>query len=544
MSRLRSVAGSTLLLVVACAPADAPVSLEALSPVPSRPINVVPAPQVVESADGGFRFSAATRVAVVPEFAAVTRQQLGMLRDATGYSLEVDPEQGRIAVRLDVGLPAEGYRLQISSGALQIDAADEAGVFYAFQTISQMLPRAEAGSSDFDGWSVPAGRIEDWPRFPYRGMHLDVGRHFFDVAFVKRYIDTMARFKFNQFHWHLTEDQGWRVEIDAYPRLTSVGAWRSETTVDKNVDPYIGDGVPHGGYYTKDEIREIVAYAAERFVTVIPEIEMPGHATAAIAAYPELGCTGAALEVSTNWGVHDTIFCPSEATFDFIEAVLAEVVELFPSEYIHIGADEVPKRQWRESELAQQIIQREGLADEDELQSWFIRRVEVMLAAHGRRLVGWDEILEGGLAPDATVMSWRGTEGGIAAAQQGHDVIMTPVEHADFDFYQGDPATEPLAMSWAGFGIDLATVYAFEPVPDVLTDDEAVHILGPQANVWTEYIKTADYVEYMAYPRAIALSEVAWSARGARDYDGFLARLRAIQPLLDELELNYRPLDH
>ena len=304
----------------------------------------------------------------------------------------------------------------------------------------------------------------------------------------------MSRYKFNQFHWHLTEDQGWRIEIKKYPLLTEVGAWRKETIVDKNFDPYIGDGIPHGGYYTQDEIREVVAYAAERYVNVIPEIEMPGHSSAVVAAYPEFGCTGAKVEVPTTWGIKDEILCPSEATFSFLEDVLTEVIELFPGKYIHIGADEVPKTKWENSSLAQEIIRREGLDGEHELQSWFIRRIETFLNANNKSLIGWDEILEGRLAPNATVMSWRGVVGGIEAAKQGHDVIMTPTKYAYFDFYQADPATEPLAMNWAGFTIPLDTVYTFEPVPSELSSEEAKHILGAQANVWTEYISTPEYV--------------------------------------------------
>jgi hexosaminidase len=294
----------------------------------------------------------------------------------------------------------------------------------------------------------------------------------------------------NRFHWHLTEDQGWRIEIQKYPRLTEIGAWRKETMVEKNFDPYVGDGIPYGGFYTQDEVREIVAYAAERHVTVVPEIEMPGHSTAALAAYPELACTEGPFEVSTIWGVKEDIYCPSEETFAFLEDVLAETMELFPSEYIHIGGDEVPKRRWEESELAQEVMRREGLADEHELQSYFIRRIEAFLLAHGRRLIGWDEILEGGLAPEATVMSWRGMEGGIEAARQGHDVIMTPTSHAYFDYYQGPAEEEPLAI---GGYLPLKKVYEFEPVPEELTEEEGQHILGAQGNVWTEYIKTPSW---------------------------------------------------
>ncbi len=527
-----------LVAAAACAPAAPPLPQPAVIPA----VAVVPMPQSVVPADGYFRLTADTRVDVAPELGETVEAQLAALRVATGFNFASDPNTARWRVLLAPDLPAEGYRLHIATEGLAIEASDPAGVFYAFQTLRQLLPaqvesRALAAGVD---WVLPAVAIEDAPRFPYRGMHLDVGRHFFDVEFVKKYIDTMSRLKLNRFHWHLTEDQGWRIEIDAYPNLTETGAWRAETTIEKNINPYIGDGVPHGGFYTKAEIRDVVAYAAARFVTVIPEIEMPGHATAAIASYPELGCTDVQLEVGRNWGIQDTIFCPQEETFEFLETVLGEVVELFSSEYIHIGGDEVPKRQWAQSPVAQEVMRREGLANEEELQSWFIRRIEAVLRGHGRRLIGWDEILEGGLAPDATVMSWRGVEGGIEAARQGHDVVMTPVEHAYFDFYQGDPETEPLAMSWAGFGITLEKAYAFEPVPAELTAAEARHILGAQGNVWTEYIGTTDHVEYMAFPRGIALAEVAWSPRDGRDYADFVERLSPLLAHLDALGINYR----
>ncbi len=503
---------------------------------------VIPLPTSLTDGEGFFLLTATTVVETDPAFAEVVESQVAALRRATGLSLAAGVEGPRIAVAFVQGLPPEAYDLRVSAAGVEIAASGQAGVFYAFQTLRQLLPAEIESRVPVDGvlWVLPAVEIADFPRFPYRGMHLDVGRHFFDVDFVKKYIDTMARFKLNRFHWHLTEDQGWRIEIDAYPKLTQIGAWRRESPVGDNLDPYVGDGVPHGGFYTKDEIREVVAYAAERFVTVIPEIEMPGHATAAIAAYPELGCTSEQLQVSTTWAVHDTIYCPQEATFEFIETVLSEVIELFPSEYIHIGADEVPKRQWERSAVAQGVMRRERLETEEQLQSWFIRRVEAYLRSQGRRLIGWDEILEGGLAPDATVMSWRGTKGGIEAARQGHDVIMTPIEHAYFDFYQGEPESEPLAMNWAGFSISLRTAYEFEPVPDVLTEEEARHILGPQGNVWTEYIATPEHVEYMAYPRALALAEVAWSSREARDWPDFVLRLGEVLPHLDVLNVNYR----
>ncbi len=423
----------------------------------------------------------------------------------------------------------ESYRLTVEATGVAVRAPGTAGRFYALVTLQQLV--------DASPGAVPAITIDDAPRFPWRGLHLDVGRHFQPASFVMRYIDLMARFKLNTFHWHLTEDQGWRVPIAKYPRLTEVGGCRSETMLEKNFSPYVGDGVAHCGAYTKAEIREVVAYAAARQVTVVPEIEMPGHAVAALAAYPELACTPGPFSVRTTWGVDDNILCPSERTFAFLEDVLTEVMELFPSRYIHIGGDEAPKVRWRESALAQEVIRREGLKDEHELQSWFIRRIEAFLNRHGRRLVGWDEILEGGLAPNATVMSWRGTAGGIAAARAGRDVVMTPNSHLYLDYYQGDPRFEPLAI---GGLLPLERVYSYEPIPEELGPAEATHILGAQGNVWTEYLKTPAAVEYMAYPRAIALAEVAWSPRASRDWAGFSARLPHALRALDRSGVNYR----
>jgi hexosaminidase len=431
----------------------------------------------------------------------------------------------------------EHYVLEVTETSITIEAATHAGLFYGLQTLRQLVRRGESGSAD--AGEVPAVLIQDRPRFEYRGMHLDVGRHFFPVAFIKRYIDLITMYKMNRFHWHLTEDQGWRIEIKKYPRLTEVGAYRRETILEKNFDPYVGDGIPYGGYYTQDEIREIVEYAGQRYVTVIPEIEMPGHSTAALAAYPELACTEGPFEVATKWGIHDDIYCPKEETFEFLEDVLTEVMNLFPSNYIHIGGDEAPKTRWEESDLAQDVIRREGLADEHELQSYFIKRIERFLLQNGRRLIGWDEILEGGLAPAATVMSWRGVAGGIEAARQGHDVIMTPTSHMYFDYYQDDPEREPLAI---GGHIPLAKVYEFEPVPPELSGQEATHVLGAQGNVWSEYMKTADYVEYMVLPRMLALSEVVWSPAEVRGWEFFKWRLRSHFERFDRMGVRYRAL--
>ena len=519
-----------------------------LSSACSTPRNpsVIPQPVQMEVGRGIFDLDADTRIVLTNptnEVQQLTESWARPIRATSGFNLQLvdtpsDAPSNTITLRLsrDASHPAEGYRLNVTSDVVTVEAKTPAGLFYGLQTLTQLL---SGGHSS--GWSVPVVQIVDTPRFAYRGMHLDVGRHFFPVAFVKKYIDLLAMYKMNKFHWHLTEDQGWRIEIKKYPKLTEIGAYRKETVVGKNFErfdrPYVGDGQPHGGFYTQDEVREVVAYARARYIDVIPEIEMPGHATAALAAYPELACTDGPFNVPTTWGIFEDVFCPKEETFQFLEDVLTEVIALFPSQYIHIGGDEVLKVRWKESELAQEVITREGLADEDELQSYFIKRIESFLLAQGRRLIGWDEILEGGLAPDATVMSWRGMEGGIEAARQGHDVIMTPTSHTYFDYYQGDPVQEPLAIRGL---TPLEKVYGFEPVPETLSAEDAAHILGAQGNVWTEYMATTDHVEYMVFPRMLALAEVVWSPQELRNWEDFVQRLPAQLQHLDTLGVNYR----
>jgi hexosaminidase len=475
------------------------------------------------------------------ELEALARLGGDLVSAATGVPAAVvldGPRAGDVQLRLtpDSGSGAESYHLVVSREGVTISSGGGAGLFYGLQTLRQLL-EARVSPAGGSARGVPAVAIHDGPRFLYRGLHLDVARHFFPPDFVKRYIDLMAQFKMNRFHWHLTDDQGWRIEIARFPSLTSVGACRRETMVEKRFNPYVGDGMRYCGFYTQEEIREIVAYARSRYVTIVPEIEMPGHAKAALAAFPELACTPGPFEVRTTWGVDDDVFCPSDSTFAFIEGVLTEVMQLFPGEYIHIGGDEVPKTRWRASALAQELMRREGLKDENELQSYFIRRVERFLRQHNRRLIGWDEILEGGLAPEATVMSWRGTGGGIAAAREGHHVVMTPNSPLYFDHYQGAAAYEPLAIGGLS---PLERVYAYEPIPDSLTVDQARHILGAQANVWTEYLKTPAAVEYMVYPRALALAEVVWSPRERRDWASFAARLPFALRALDRLAVPYR----
>ena len=515
---------------------------------------IVPRPALLEPLGGTFELDGRVRAVLShprdPGLRAAAEFWLSGVRNATGLDLPIAEDlapgsPGTVSFVLDESSDeagAESYRLRVDSAEIVLSAGTSTGIFYGVQTLRQLLPVAfEAGTGSEGGWSIPAVRIEDSPRFPYRGMHLDVGRHVFPVEFIKKYLDLLALYKLNTFHWHLTEDQGWRIEIKKYPRLTEVGAYRKETILEKNFDPYVGDGIRYGGFYSQDEVRDVVAHAAERHITVIPEIEMPGHSLAALAAYPELACTEGPFEVGTRWGVYEDVYCPSETTFGFLEDVLTEVFELFPSRYIHIGGDEAPKVRWKESPIAQAVMQREGLASEEELQSYFIGRIERFLLDHGRRLIGWDEILEGGLAPQATVMSWRGTEGGIEAARLGHDVIMTPYSHVYFDYYQNeDRSQEPLAI---GGYTPLAKVYEFEPVPEGFTPEQTRRVLGAQGNVWTEYMKTSEHVEYMVFPRLLALAEVVWSPRAARDWSDFVGRLPAQLQRLDALGVNYRSPD-
>ena len=429
--------------------------------------------------------------------------------------------------------PTESYALRSEPSSIRIEA-HENGQFYAIQTLLQMIPTEVRGPV-----KVPGVHIVDSPRFGYRGMHLDIARHFQPVEFVKKYIDQMSRFKFNRFHWHLTDDQGWRIEIKKYPKLTEIGSKRPETHTGYYTPTFKGDGVPHSGFYTQEQIKDVVAYAKERHITVIPEIELPGHASAALAAYPELGCkTDYKYEVQKTWGIFKETFCPTETTFKFLEDVLDETIRLFPdSPYIHIGGDEVLKDHWKESDYVQELKKRENLKDEHEVQSYFVRRIEKFINSKGKKIIGWDEILEGGVAPNATIMSWRGEKGGIEAAKAKHDVIMTPNTYVYFDYGQGDPAYEPLNI---GSYVPLEKVYGWNPVPKELSAEEAKYILGGQANIWTEYIKTPSHVEYMAFPRMLALSEVLWSRQEDRNFEDFQNRLQNILPRLDKAGVNYR----
>ena len=427
----------------------------------------------------------------------------------------------------------EGYELKIEENSILIASKNSKGAFYAVQSLLQLMPIKSNGLAI----AIPCLELQDEPQFKYRGMHLDVGRHFFSVDFIKKYIDLIARLKMNTFHWHLTEDQGWRIEIKKYPKLQEIAAFRNETLVGHyNDQPHQFDGKKYGGFYTQEQIKEVVAFANTRQVTIIPEIEMPGHSQAAIAAYPALGCTGKQVEVATKWGVFNEVYCPKESTFKFLEDVIDEVVALFPGKYIHIGGDEAPKTNWKKCAHCQKLIKKEGLKDEHGLQSYFIARMEKYINTKGKQIIGWDEILEGGLAPNATVMSWRGTSGAIQAAKEGHDVILTPGSHCYFDHYQSDNENEPLAIG--GF-LPLEKVYHFNPIPEELSDQEASYVLGAQGNVWTEYMQTEKQVEYMAFPRVVALSEVVWSSPENKNYTDFINRLEQYQKRLDLLDVNY-----
>lgn len=464
------------------------------------------------------------------------------IQEATGKELKMvaEDESGNNAILLKLGLSSdnpEAYRLEVAPNNIVITGASEAGVFYGIQTLRKSLPVAKGVNVSF-----PPVEIKDYPRFAYRGMMLDVCRHFFTLDSVKRYIDMLALHNINRFHWHLSDDQGWRIEIKKYPELTKIGSLRSGTVLGKNTDEY--DSIPYGGFYTQEEAKEIVAYAKDRYITVIPEIDMPGHMQAALAAYPELGCTGGPYEVWKRWGVSKDVLCAGNPkTIEFIEGVLDEITEIFPSEYVHIGGDECPKDHWKTCPKCRTMIKTLGLKADKEhsaearLQNYVMSCAEKFLAGKGRRIIGWDEILEGDLIPGATVMSWRGTKGGIEAAKRGHNVIMTPHIYLYFDYYQSeDTEREPLAM---GIPITVEKVYSLNPTPDVLTDEQKKYIIGVQANVWAEYIPTFSHVEYMTLPRMAALSEVQWTMPDRKNYLDFLNRLSHLKRQYDLQGYNY-----
>jgi len=499
-------------------------------------INIIPAPLSVKTQNGSFIINGNTKLLISDNDLKVTQVAVYFTDRINAVSNFVikpvnQPENEKLTnfIRFklinDETLGEEGYRLNIEKKGVTVEAANPKGLFYAVQTIFQLLPPQIMSATKIDSiaFKMQAVKIFDKPRFSYRGMHLDVCRHFMPVDFIKQYIDLLAMFKLNTFHWHLTEDQGWRIEIKKYPKLAQISSMRAETVVGHAGSSKTFDGIPHGGYYTQDQIKEVVDYASKRFITIIPEIEMPGHSLAALAAYPQLSCTGGPFKVATTFGVFDDIYCAgNDSTFIFLQDVLDEVMTLFPSKYIHIGGDEAPKVRWHECPKCQALMKTEGLKNENELQSYFIKRIEKYVVSKGRKIIGWDEILEGGLAPEATVMSWRGIEGGIEAAKQHHDVIMASNDYTYFCYYQADPDAEPLAI---GGNLPLKKVYEFEPLPPGLSTEEAKHIIGAQGHVWTEYMKTPNDVEYMLLPRLFALSEAVWTSNERRNWYDFRNRL-------------------
>lgn len=492
---------------------------------------IIPMPNELAPMQGVYVLQGEKTVAVPSGEAAM--KVFHYLEDAlknTSVTLKGISETGKadICLSIDNSLPDEAYTLEVSSDRINISSNETAvGFFYGVQSLLQLMPAAiYDGDRKYEGKiRIPAVSITDAPRFPHRGAMMDVGRNFLPKEEVLKFLDLMAFYKLNKFHFHLTDDQGWRVEIKKYPKLTEIGSYRKQTQIGHS-DYYFPrryDGKEKRGYYTQEEIKEIVKYASDRFITVIPEIEMPGHASAALASYPELSCgLGKTYVVRDYFDVFDEVYCPKEHTFEFLQNVLTEVMELFPSHYIHIGGDECPKKAWKKCVHCQHLMKREGLPNEEALQSWFIHRIEQFVNSKGRDIIGWDEILEGGLAPNATVMSWRGEKGGIEAAHQRHKVIMTPGKKCYLDYYQESPEFAPLAIG--GF-LPLDTVYNYNPLPAELTPEEQAYIIGVQANIWGEYIQTPEYFEYMAFPRLLAMSEVQWTQPEHKDFESFARRL-------------------
>lgn len=509
-------------------------------------MGIIPAPVSVKKYKGEFKLNSETIILTdspnhkAVKFFSEYLRKAGMTNSVTDMSfLDEKHRKVKNVITLSVNhkgeIPLEGYELNVDDGKVTL-VGRNAGLFYGVQTLIQLM------QGNKNGFTIPSASIKDYPRFPYRGMHLDVARHFFDVDYVKRYIDAMAYYKLNHFHWHLTDDQGWRIEIKKYPKFTEVGSKRAQSKIGSQSkgDPELFDNTPLEGFYTQEQIKEIVAYADARFITVVPEIEMPGHSMAAIASYPELSCDPSkSYKVGEKWGEYKDVYCPTEETFTMLNNILAEVMDLFPGKYIHIGGDEVPKDAWKASDFCKQLIADRNLKDEEGIQSYFISRMEKYINANRHSIIGWDEILEGGLAPNATVMSWRGETGGIKAAQMGHDVIMTPGSGGMyFDHLQAKNPQEPLAI---GGNAPLSKTYAYNPVPTELAKDQQKYILGVQANLWTEYIATPAKADYMLLPRMLALAEVAWTPTANKNFENFSnERLPHHLAQLDAKGYNYR----
>ena len=527
-------------LFLLCATAALCLFASCESPTKQMPynqgINVIPKPLSLVQNEGSFKVTKSTKFyASTPEAKTIATFFASKIESSTGYDLAISEEEvssNAIALLIDNSLEVndEGYTLDATDKLVSIKAKTAKGLFYGMQTLMQLLPAEIESTTVVNGiaWTLPCVTIKDEPRFAYRGIMLDPCRHFIPVENIKKQLDVLALFKINQFHWHLTEDQGWRIEIKKYPKLTEIGS--------KRVD---GEGTEYSGFYTQEQIKEVVAYASERFINVIPEIELPGHALAAISAYPDLSCKGDSLSPRIIWGVEEDVYCAGkEETFKFLEDVISEVVTLFPGEYFHIGGDECPKVRWEKCPLCQKRMRENKLKNEHELQSYFVQRIEKVLASHGKKMIGWDEILEGGLAPSATVMSWRGEDGGIAAASMDHDVIMTPGSNGMYlDHYQGDSKIEPVAIG--GYTL-LEKTYSYNPVPDTLAGlGKSNFVKGVQGNIWSEYMYTTDLMEYRIYPRILAVAEIGWTPLEGKDYKDFERRIDNALVRLDCHGINY-----
>lgn len=540
--------------------------LSAIAQLKTGDITIIPEPLLLTSMPGSFVLNEKTAIHYSGKDAEKTaaflndflKRSYELTLNTTGYAKIPSNRHAAYPVieLVEAGTgKADGYILEVNTGRIYLQG-DAAGLLYGLQTLIQLFPinktlpntagkqldatkqQTVTANSQHAAIHLPGVKIQDYPRFAYRGMMLDVGRHFFPPAAVKQFIDMLVLYKFNRFHWHLTEDQGWRIEIKKYPRLQEIASIRKETIVGHHRRSTTYDGKPYGGYYTQDEVRDIVKYAAERNITIIPEIEMPGHSQAVLAAYPSFGNTKVPYEVRTTWGISKDVLNPvNDSVFTFLQDVLTEVIDLFPSRYIHIGGDECLKDRWKESTEVQQLIKKLGLKDEHDLQSYFIQRMEKFVNSKGRNIIGWDEILEGGLAPNATVMSWRGEEGGIAAAKQQHNVIMTPNTYLYFDYTQGQPSTEPLN---AAAYLPLKTVYNYEPLPSSLNSAEQQYIKGVQGNIWTEFIPDQQMLDYMVWPRALALSEIAWSQKSKKNYSRFMQKLPLELARMNYANINFR----
>ena len=530
--------GLLVALLLASAPA-----LAQLKEVSNKTLGLVPLPLDVKAYAGTYalpnKISIYAKSKDELNVAGLLKGMLAQLGKTVSLTTDSKTAQIRLQTVATISQP-EGYQLVVDKGGVNIRAAGGAGLFYGSQTFLQLLPAKSNVAAN-----VPYVTINDQPAFKWRGAHLDVSRHFFSAEFVKKYIDFIATYKLNTFHWHLTDDQGWRIEIKKYPKLTQVSANRKETLVGaqqlfKTPAEFKYDDTPHGGFYTQEQIKDVVAYAKKRYVTIVPEIEMPGHSVSVLAAYPELACKPGKYETWTMWGVNEDIVCPTEPTFRFFEDVLAEVSQLFPGPYIHIGGDEAPKTRWKESAAVQEIMKKEGFDDVEKVQGWFNRRIEKFLQSKGKKLVGWDEILDGGIPPSATVMSWRGEKQGIEAAKRGNDVVMSPSAFLYIDAGQNPKPHSPYEPLMICCYLSLDKIYNYNPLPKELTPEQQKHILGPQANMWTEYITTQNKVEYMLFPRLLAVSEVAWTPAAKKNYAAFLPRMSQQFATLDRKKINYR----